>query len=123
MAGMYKVLDAWIKEGLPVLPDRSLQESLLHLLSRDSSVLLDFLVSNETCFLLYLLRFLKFIVKDWPGFVSSCHIHYDEVIQVLLGLQHSISRLLSKNLFPYNIGPVYRLLDKVDSLHRTQKNS
>ena len=32
-------------------------------------------------------------------------------------------RLLSKNLFPYNIGPVYRLLDKVDNLHRSQKNS
>merc|ERR1712241_1669450 len=61
MAGMYKVLDGWIKEVLPVLPDQSLQEGLLHLqlVSRDSSVLLDFLVSIETCFLLSLLRFLK----------------------------------------------------------------
>jgi len=172
MAGMYKVLDVWIKQVLPVLPDQSLQESLLHLLqeqddvliegllclldthmalyvpgkkepdtglldtnptrgfklllqlvSRDSSVLLDFLVSNETCFLLYLLRFLKFVVKDWSGFVSSCNIDYEEVIQVLLGLQQSIKRLLSKSLFPYNIGPVYRLLQKVDTLHRNQKNS
>jgi hypothetical protein len=36
---------------------------LLSIVSRDSSVLLDFLVSNETCFLLYLLRYLKFILK------------------------------------------------------------
>ena len=43
-------------------PTRGFQ-LLLQLVSRDSSVLLDFLVSNETCFLLYLLRFLKFIVK------------------------------------------------------------
>merc|ERR1719322_1424114 len=119
MSGMYKVLDVWIKEILPVLPDQSLQESLLHLLqeqddvliegllclldthmalyvpgkkdpepglldtnptrgfltllnliSRDSSVLLDFLVSNETCFLLYFLRFLKFVTKNWSGFVE-----------------------------------------------------
>ena len=26
-------------------------------------------------------------------------------------------RLMSKALFPYNIGPVYRLLDKVSTLH------
>ena len=37
--------------------------TLLNIVSRDASVLLDFLVSNETCFLLYLLRYLKFVVK------------------------------------------------------------
>merc|ERR1712048_727677 len=154
MAGMYKVLDVWIKEVLPVLPDQSLQECLLHLLQEQDDVLIEGLLclldthmalyipgkkepetglldTNPTRGFQLLLQLvsrdssvlLDFIVKDWPGFVSSCHIHYDEVIQVLLGLQHSISRLLSKNLFPYNIGPVYRLLDKVDSLHRTQKDS
>eukprot|EP00090_Calanus_glacialis_P009426 TRINITY_DN17793_c0_g1_i2.p1 TRINITY_DN17793_c0_g1~~TRINITY_DN17793_c0_g1_i2.p1 ORF type:complete len:625 (-),score=156.27 TRINITY_DN17793_c0_g1_i2:113-1987(-) len=141
MSGMYKVLDAWIKDILPVLPHQSLQESLLHLLqeqddvliegllclldthmalyipgkkepepglldtnptrgfltllnliSRDSSVLLDFLVSNETCFLLYLLRYLKFVVKDWSGFVSSCDTSYSEAIQILIDLKQSIQR-------------------------------
>lgn len=172
MSGMYKVLDAWIKDILPVLPHQSLQESLLHLLqeqddvliegllclldthmalyipgkkepepglldtnptrgfltllnliSRDSSVLLDFLVSNETCFLLYLLRYLKFVVKDWSGFVSSCDTSYNEAIQILIDLKQSIQRLLSKSLFPYNIGPVFRLLEKVESFHLNQKDS
>eukprot|EP00090_Calanus_glacialis_P009425 TRINITY_DN17793_c0_g1_i1.p1 TRINITY_DN17793_c0_g1~~TRINITY_DN17793_c0_g1_i1.p1 ORF type:complete len:655 (-),score=166.38 TRINITY_DN17793_c0_g1_i1:118-2082(-) len=172
MSGMYKVLDAWIKDILPVLPHQSLQESLLHLLqeqddvliegllclldthmalyipgkkepepglldtnptrgfltllnliSRDSSVLLDFLVSNETCFLLYLLRYLKFVVKDWSGFVSSCDTSYSEAIQILIDLKQSIQRLLSKSLFPYNIGPVFRLLEKVESFHLNQKDS
>ena len=41
MAGMYKVLDAWIKEVLPVLPDQSLQESLLHLLQEQDDVLIE----------------------------------------------------------------------------------
>jgi len=172
MSGMYKVLDAWIKDILPVLPHQSLQESLLHLLqeqddvliegllclldthmalyipgkkepepglldtnptrgfltllnliSRDSSVLLDFLVSNETCFLLYLLRYLKFVVKDWAGFVGTCDSNYTEAIQILIDLKQSISRLLSKSLFPYNIGPVYRLLEKVENFHLNQKDS
>ena len=41
MAGMYKVLDVWIKEVLPVLPDQSLQESLLHLLQEQDDVLIE----------------------------------------------------------------------------------
>jgi len=172
MSGMYKVLDAWIKEILPILPQQSLQESLLHLLqeqddvliegllclldthialyipgkkeaepglldtnptrgfltlidlvSRDSSVLLDFLVSNETCFLLYLLRYLKFVVKDWTGFVVSCKNNYSLAVQILIDLKQSIERLLSKSLFPYNIGPVYRLLEKVENFHMNHKSS
>jgi len=172
MSGMYKVLDAWIKDILPVLPHQSLQESLLHLLqeqddvliegllclldthmalyipgkkepepglldtnptrgfltllnliSRDSSVLLDFLVSNETCFLLYLLRYLKFVAKDWSGFVQSCDSNYSDAIQILIDLKQSIARLLSKSLFPYNIGPVFRLLEKVENFHLNQKDS
>jgi len=171
MSGMYKVLDSWIKDILPVLPHQSLQESLLHLLqeqddvliegllclldthmalyipgkkdpepglldtnptrgfltllnliSRDSSVLLDFLVSNETCFLLYLLRYLKFVVKDWGGFVHSCDNQYSDAIQILIDLKQSIARLLSKSLFPYNIQPVFRLLEKVENFHLSHKD-
>jgi hypothetical protein len=44
---------------------------LVEMVRRDSSVLLDFLVSNETCFLLYLLRYLKFIVKVEGSFLSE----------------------------------------------------
>lgn len=172
MSGMYKVLDVWIKDILPVLPDQSLQESLLHLLqeqddvliegllclldthmalyipgkkdpetglldtnptrgfltllnliSRDSSVLLDFLVSNETCFLLYLLRYLKFVIKDWAGFTAVCDSNYNEAVQILIDLKQSIARLLSKSLFPYNIAPVFRLLEKVEDFHLNQKYS
>ena len=32
-----------------------------------------------------------------------------------------LCRLLSKSLFPYNIAPVYRLLEKVENLHSTTK--
>ena len=32
---------------------------------------------------------------------------------------HSYLRLLSKSLFPYNIGPVFRLLERVEAQHAT----
>lgn len=91
--------------------------TLLDLVTRDSSVLLDFLVSNETCFLLYLLRLLKFLLRDWGVFVETAGDSYTEAVTVLLDLKTSISRLLSKSLFPYNIGPVYRLLERVEGQH------
>jgi len=169
MAGMYKVLDAWLKQILPLSPHQSLQESLLHILQEqddslvegllclldthmalypsgsprqpeeglldtnpargfatllsivagDSSVLLDFLVSNETCFLLYLLRLLKFFLRDWAGFMEAIENSYSDAVRVLLELKSSISRLLSKSLFPYNIGPVFRLLERVETQHAT----
>lgn len=167
MMAMYKSLDEWVKAALPILPDQSLQDSALHLLSEqddvlvegmlclldthvalyipgkpqqipgllninptkcfmsflgivnhDASVLLDFLVSNETCFLLYILRYLKYVVKDFGGFVQSCDSGYNEVIQVLVDLRASVSKLVKKSLFPYNIQPVCRLLEKVEFLHQ-----
>ncbi|KAM9275617.1 protein Lines homolog 1 isoform 2-T3 [Morus bassanus] len=42
----------------------------------DSTVLLDFLISSETCFLEYLVRYLKLLRKDWHQFVDVCN-HLD----------------------------------------------
>ncbi|NXX93357.1 LINES protein, partial [Centropus bengalensis] len=39
----------------------------------DASVLLDFLISSETCFLEYLVRYLKLLGKDWHRFVDVCN--------------------------------------------------
>ncbi|KAM9311930.1 protein Lines homolog 1 [Gastrophryne carolinensis] len=38
----------------------------------DSSVLLDFLISSETCFLEYFVRYLKLLKGDWPQFCLIC---------------------------------------------------
>ncbi|NWV69830.1 LINES protein, partial [Malurus elegans] len=38
----------------------------------DSTVLLDFLISSETCFLEYLVRYLKLLGKEWHNFVNVC---------------------------------------------------
>ncbi|XP_038003130.1 protein Lines homolog 1 isoform X3 [Motacilla alba alba] len=42
----------------------------------DSTVLLDFLISSETCFLEYLVRYLKLLGKEWHHFVDVCN-HFD----------------------------------------------
>ncbi|KFQ22155.1 PREDICTED: protein Lines homolog [Merops nubicus] len=42
----------------------------------DSTVFLDFLISSETCFLEYLVRYLKLLGKDWDQFVDICN-HFD----------------------------------------------
>ncbi|KAI4478700.1 hypothetical protein M0804_011728 [Polistes exclamans] len=89
----------------------------IHAVSHDRDVLLDLLVSNETCFLLYLLRFLKYVRRNWSEFVSCCGRELDETMTVLIRLRLAIDRLVSKALFPYNINPVLRLLEKCESFY------
>ncbi|XP_028441433.1 protein Lines homolog 1 isoform X2 [Perca flavescens] len=45
---------------------------LLQSISFDHSILLDFLISTETCFLEYFVRYLKFLRADWQGFTAAC---------------------------------------------------
>ncbi|XP_043281344.1 protein lines [Venturia canescens] len=85
--------------------------------SHDHGVLLDLLVSNETCFLLYLLRFLKYVRRNWSEFVNCCGRDLDDTMTVLITLRIAIDRLVSKSLFPYNINPVLRLLEKCESFY------
>lgn len=45
---------------------------LLQSISFDHSVLLDFLISTETCFLEYFVCYLKYLRADWQGFSAAC---------------------------------------------------
>ncbi|XP_035273713.1 protein Lines homolog 1 isoform X3 [Anguilla anguilla] len=45
---------------------------LLKSVAFDHSVLLDFLISTETCFLEYFVKYLKFLRENWEGFRRSC---------------------------------------------------
>ncbi|XP_046400069.1 protein lines [Ischnura elegans] len=93
----------------------------LHAVSHDAGVLLDLLVSNETCFLLYLLRFLKFARRNWEEVVHTAAAigrnRLGEAIGVLIRLRLAVERLVAKALFPYNINPVLRLLEKCEHLY------
>ncbi|KAJ4436300.1 hypothetical protein ANN_18931 [Periplaneta americana] len=89
----------------------------LRAVSHDPDVLLDLLVSNETCFLLYLLRLLKFVRRNWAEFVACCGRELDGTMSVLIRLRLAIDRLVSKALFPYNINPVLRLLERCEQMY------
>lgn len=43
----------------------------LILINKDYKVLLDLLISEETCFLLYFLKYLKFLISDWDVAIQS----------------------------------------------------
>ncbi|XP_056232243.1 protein Lines homolog 1 isoform X1 [Seriola aureovittata] len=45
---------------------------LLQSISFNHSILLDFLISTETCFLEYFVRYLKYLRADWQGFTAAC---------------------------------------------------
>lgn len=45
---------------------------LLQSISFDHSILLDFLISTETCFLEYFVWYLKYLRADWQGFTAAC---------------------------------------------------
>lgn len=85
----------------------------------DSDVFLDLLMSNETCFLLYLLRFLKYAFKNWNNFVSSCGRDLDRTMGLLIRVRMTVGRLVERSLFPYNINPVLRLLERCEEMYET----
>ncbi|XP_030579941.1 protein Lines homolog 1 [Archocentrus centrarchus] len=45
---------------------------LLQSISFDHSILLDFLISAETCFLEYFVQYLKYLRDDWQGLKAAC---------------------------------------------------
>lgn len=98
----------------------------LNATSMSCSLLLNYLISNETCFLLYFLRFLKYITKDWWHFEQSCREFgevyglrnvCEKVMAVMHSLRLDISRMVANRTFPYDISPIRRLLETCESLH------
>ncbi|NXG45918.1 LINES protein, partial [Psilopogon haemacephalus] len=55
----------------------------------DSTVLLDFLISSETCFLEYLVRYLKLLKEDWHQFVEACN-HFDTKHRTFCSVSSSV---------------------------------
>lgn len=89
--------------------------SLLQNLGFDSSVLLDWLTSNETQFLLYFLKYLKYTTRTYDNFCAVCYSVPDinsklATFNVFEKLRQSIEKLRSKNLFPYNVSPLLKVM-------------
>lgn len=111
---------------------------LLELISFKSEVLLDFLISEETCFLFYLIRFLKYIRSDWNTFQSHCDDYWlspdngrtgirgarddslsvlTRAMETLTKLRVQIDKLVIQAVFPYLISPVLELLRQCEEYY------
>ena len=86
-------------------------DCLIQSVSCDHSVILDFLLSNETCFLLYFLRILKYLNKNLISW--RLHNSANSVQDVLRKIWSAVKKLTNKSLFPYDISPVLKLLEKL----------
>ncbi|XP_044045509.1 protein Lines homolog 1 isoform X2 [Siniperca chuatsi] len=70
---------------------------MLQSISFDHSILLDFLISTESCFLEYFVRYLKYLRADWQGFTAACG--RISVSDCHLSLQQSLSASCGGDMF------------------------
>ncbi|CAG8698566.1 6387_t:CDS:2, partial [Rhizophagus irregularis] len=88
------------------------------------SILLDFIISNETNFLEFLLKYCKYLEQDISQFFIICK-KFDkknsemencaeQVLRVFNCLIQSIQSLMEKKLFPYNATSLIKRLKKVE---------
>ncbi|XP_055314102.1 protein lines [Sitodiplosis mosellana] len=106
----------------------------LEIIEYGMETMLDLLLTDETCFLLYFLRFLKYIRSDWTMFQSQCNrwqsssnamrtnSHSDQqpykrVMDVLISLRLKLDRLVFQRIFPYEIAPLLLLMRQCESLY------
>lgn len=79
----------------------------------DETLFYDYLISNETEFLLYMLKILKTAVLDVHRFFRCCGDALNNVMDLLNRLR---DKLLGQ-CFPYNIKPVTKLIDRCGDLY------
>jgi hypothetical protein len=65
--------NAWCTEGMESIEPHSLFLRLLETICWDHTTLLDFVMSPETCFLLYLTRYLQYMLGSWNRWESACN--------------------------------------------------
>lgn len=90
---------------------------LLECISYEPDVLLDYLISDESNFLQYVLRVLKTVCRDSRCFFQSCGSGLDDVMGLLIRLRLKMLRLHENHVFPYNVEPIAKLIQRCDELY------
>lgn len=85
--------------------------------SYEPDVLLDFLMSGDNGFLPYALRILKTACRDATLFFRCCGDRLELAIESLIKLRLKILRLHENRVFPYNVVPIARLIQRCDDLY------
>lgn len=84
--------------------------TFLNATSFNVDLMVDYLKSNETCFLLYILNFLKYLRDQWGEFIETCKYELPAVGKLFSDLRTRIEREVLINQITYNISPVISLL-------------
>ncbi|XP_037512778.1 uncharacterized protein LOC119389533 [Rhipicephalus sanguineus] len=104
-------------------------------MGNDHVTLIDFLTSQETCALLYFVRYLKLLLSDWDNFVK-CHselsvskhdtsgqemaAHLDLTMATLVRTRLKLEKMTQKhNLLPFNATPLVRLIERCEEIYES----
>jgi len=90
---------------------------LLECVSYEPDVLLDYFISEESNFLPYALRILKAACRDAQCFFQSFGSGLDDAMVLLIRLRLKMLRLHENNVFPYNVVPIAKLIQRCDELY------
>ncbi|XP_022175171.1 uncharacterized protein LOC111037106 isoform X2 [Myzus persicae] len=90
---------------------------MLECVSYEPDVLLDYLISNESDFLPYALRVLKAACLDARCFFQSCGPGLDDAMGLLIRLRLKMLRLQENHVFPYNVMPIAKLIQRCEELY------
>lgn len=90
---------------------------LLACVSYEPDVLLDYLISDDSEFLPYALRVLKMVCRDAWGFFRSCGSGLDDAMGLLIKLRLKMLRLHKNCVFPFNVVPFTKLIQRCDELY------
>ncbi|CAN8005483.1 unnamed protein product [Ixodes hexagonus] len=103
-------------------------------LGSDHTTVVDLVTSNETCALLYFVRYLKLVLSDWDTFLMSHKCFesstradelpaedtttaVDRTMAVLIRLRMKLERMSRKGLVPFGVSPLLRLIERCESLY------
>ncbi|XP_060847264.1 uncharacterized protein LOC132926868 isoform X2 [Rhopalosiphum padi] len=110
------VADA-VPDAQPLLDPFAGFAELLECVSYEPDVLLDYLISDESDFLPYALRVLKAACRDALRFFYSFGTGLDDAMGLLIRLRLKMLRLHENRVFPYNVMPITKLLQRCDELY------
>ena len=88
---------------------------LLDKFGNDDLLLVDFLISNETNFLEMILRYLRLSGQGLSASSTEIKaIRRTKIKPVLDKLNQHLTKMQKKNLFPYNVAPLIKLLNRYE---------
>lgn len=119
----------------PILNPHRMFLKFLGSLGNDHITLIDFVTSQETCALLYFVRYLKLVLSDWENFVR-CHdeldgspkvqdasnpdtsAQLDVTMATLVRTRIKLEKMSQRrDLLPFSVAPLVRLIEQCEMIY------